>query len=210
MVGGFWGEVGQRLELRRDAVEPMSALHHALHRDPDKAAINTCGDTIFAMARCQDGGRIAADTVRNLLVVLLTVAVGYVVGFRFSSGAGRAVAMVALAVPAGTAFCSVTAWIGLLLKDVESVQSVVLVLLLTLTFASSLFVPVAGMPRPLRAFAAHQPVSVIADAMRGLALQPVAAGSPAHDVVVSVAWIAGITVVFAPLAVRTYTYSRVR
>jgi hypothetical protein len=25
-----------------------------------------------------------------------------------------------------------------------------------------------------------------------------------------VAWIAGITVVFAPLAVRTYTYSRVR
>jgi len=182
----------------------------ALHRDPDKAAINAYGDTIFAMARCPDGGRIAADTVRNLLVVLLTAAVGYVVGFRFSSGAGRAVAMVALAVLAGTAFCFVTAWIGLLLKDVESVQSVVLMLLLTLTFASSLFVPVAGMPRPLRAFAAHQPVSVIADAMRGLALQPVAAGSPAHDVVVSVAWIAGITVVFAPLAVRTYTYSRVR
>src|SRR5664280_1386984 len=93
---------------------------------------------------------------------------------------------------------------------VWSVQSVVLMLLLTLTFASSLIVPVAGMPRPLRAFAAHQPVSVIADAMRGLALQPAAAGSLAHDVVVSVAWIAGITVVFAPLAVRTYTYSRVR
>jgi len=144
----------------------------ALHRDPDKAAINTCGDTIFAMARCPDGGRIAADTVRNLLVVPLTVAVGYVVGFRFSSGAGRAVAMVALAVLAGTAFCFVTAWIGLLLKDVEWVQSVALMLLLTLTFASSLSVPVAGMPRPLRAFAAHQPVSVIADAMRGLALQP--------------------------------------
>ena len=153
-------------------------------------------------------GRIAADTVRNVLVVLLTVGMGYAVGFRFSSSAGRAVAMVGLAVPAGTAFSFVTAWIGLTLRDVESVQSVVLMVLLALTFASSLFVPVAGMPRPLRVFAQHHPLSVIAAQMRGLAGHPFAvAGSTGHGLL-ALLWIAGLIAVFAPLAVRSY--SRVR
>src|ERR1700732_1479160 len=48
-------------------------------------------------------GRLVADTGRMLITILIIVGVGYAVGFRFSNGAGLAVAMVALATLFGVA-----------------------------------------------------------------------------------------------------------
>jgi ABC-2 type transport system permease protein len=150
-------------------------------------------------------GRIAADTVRNVFVVGLLIAVGYAVGFRFSNGVGAAVGMVALALLVGLAFCLVSACIGLGLRDGEAVQSFGLIWMFPLTFASSAFVPVATMPSGLRAFAEHQPVTAFVDALRDMALGSAATGqSTAHDVWLSLAWVAGAVVVFGPLAVRIY------
>ena len=50
-------------------------------------------------------GRLVADTLRMLVTILIIVAVGYAVGFRFLNGFGLAVAMVALATVFGIAFC---------------------------------------------------------------------------------------------------------
>src|SRR6266508_5835984 len=69
-----------------------------------------------------------------------------------------------------------------------------------LVFASSAFVPVSSMPGWLQAFARHQPVSVTVSAVRDLVL-----GTPvASDLLQALAWMAGIVLVFAPLAVRRY------
>ena len=150
-------------------------------------------------------GRIAADTVRNVFVVGLLIAVGYAVGFRFSNGVGAAIGMVALALLVGLAFCLISACIGLGLRDAEAVQSFGLIWMFPLTFASSAFVPVATMPSGLRAFAEHQPVTAFVDALRDMALGSGVTGqSTAHDVWLSLAWIAGIVAVFGPLAVRIY------
>ena len=69
--------------------------------------------------------------------------------------------------------------------------------------ASSLFVPVQSMPGWLQPWANHQPVSVTAKAIRFLTLgnSPVGHSS---DVWEALLWIAGILLVFAPLAVRRY------
>jgi ABC-type multidrug transport system permease subunit len=67
-------------------------------------------------------------------------------------------------------------------------------------FASSVFVPVSSMPGWLQAFAKHQPVSVTASAVRALVL----GGPTASYVWQSLAWAAGIVLVFAPLAVWRY------
>jgi ABC-2 type transport system permease protein/oleandomycin transport system permease protein len=150
-------------------------------------------------------GRVTADTVRNVFVVGLMIAVGYAVGFRFSNGAGAALGVVALALLVGLSFSLISACIGLALKDAEAVQSFGLIWMFPLTFASSAFVPVATMPWALRAFAEHQPVTAFVDALRDLALgSDVTGHSTAHDVWLSLAWVAGIVVVFAPLAVRVY------
>jgi ABC-type multidrug transport system permease subunit len=68
-------------------------------------------------------GRLVADTLRMLITILIVLAVGYAVGFRFSNGPGLAVAMVALATLFGVAIATISAFTGLAIGDEEAVQS---------------------------------------------------------------------------------------
>lgn len=146
------------------------------------------------------GGRLLADTLRMFVALLVILLVGVGVGFRFHNGLGPAVAMIGLGVLFGLAMCCVSAFIGLTLKDEESVQGFGLIWLFPLTFVSSVFVPLASMPGWLQAFARHQPVTLVVDAMRGLAL-----GGPVTAVLwKALVWLIGIVLVFVPLAVRAY------
>jgi hypothetical protein len=63
------------------------------------------------------------------------------------------------------------------------------------------------MPTVFRTFAEHQPITVIANAVRALALGPAAlpiGHTVAGESALALAWSTGILVVFAPLAVRAY------
>jgi ABC-type multidrug transport system permease subunit len=102
------------------------------------------------------GGRLVADTLRMFITILVIVAVGYAVGFRFSNGALPAVAMVALATVFGLAICCISAYTGLAIGDEESVQAFGLIWVFPLTFLSSAFVPIPTMPGWLQAFAKNR------------------------------------------------------
>ena len=145
-------------------------------------------------------GRLVADTGRMFITILILVGVGYLVGFRFQNGFGLAVAMVVLATIFGLAICCIAAFTGLAIGDEESVQAFGLVWLFPLTFVSSAFVPISTMPGWLQAFAKHQPVTIVIDTMRSMAL----GGPIATNLLLSIAWLGGIFVVFLPLAVRAY------
>ena len=72
--------------------------------------------------------------------------------------------------------------------------------LIFLPFISSAFVPTATMPGPVRAFAEHQPVTMIVNAIRGLfTQQPVGT-----DVWIALVWCAGIFLVAYYCAMATY------
>jgi len=145
-------------------------------------------------------GRLVADTGRMVVTILIIVGVGYLVGFRFLNGVGPAVSMVVLATVFGVAFACIAAYTGLAIGDEESVQAFGMIWLFPLTFVSSAFVPIATMPGWLQAFASHQPVTYVVDTMRAMAL----GGPIADNLWKSVAWLAGIFIVFLPLAVRAY------
>ncbi|HME65336.1 MAG TPA: ABC transporter permease, partial [Streptosporangiaceae bacterium] len=115
-------------------------------------------------------GRLVADTGRMLVTILIIVAVGYAVGFRFMNGVVPAIGMVLLATVFGVAICCISAYTGLAIGDEESVQAFGLIWLFPLTFLSSAFVPIATMPGWLQAFAYHNPVTYVVNAMRALAL----------------------------------------
>ncbi|MDQ1695194.1 MAG: type transport system permease protein [Frankiaceae bacterium] len=145
-------------------------------------------------------GRLAADGIRMLVTLLVIVAVGYAVGFRFHHGVGPAIAMVALAEAFGLTMCCVSMFIGLALRQEEAVQAFGLIWLFPLTFVSSAFVPVQTMPDWLQVFALNQPVTHVINALRSLAL-----GTPMGDNLwLSLVWLAAILAVFLPLAVRAY------
>src|SRR6266851_4733871 len=88
----------------------------------------------------------------------------------------------------------------LVLSSPEAVQGASLVIFYPLLFGSNAFVPTSTMPGWLRAFADHQPISVVMSAVRGLLLnQPDAA-----TIGQALAWCVGLLVIFIPLAAWAY------
>jgi ABC transporter DrrB family efflux protein len=145
-------------------------------------------------------GRTASDLVRNGVTVAVMVAVGMLTGFRFHGSALAVLAGLALLFAFEFALSWIGVLIGLSVKSVEAAQSGGLIWLFPLTFASSAFVPVESMPSWLQGFAEHSPVTVTVDALRGW-FNGQDVGSSGWQ---ALAWIAGILIVAAPLAVTRY------
>jgi ABC transporter DrrB family efflux protein len=145
-------------------------------------------------------GRTAADLVRNVLIIMLMIIVGYIIGFRFEAGVAQAVACVALVSAFGLALSWIFAFVAFTVRSGEAAQSAGFVVLFPLVFASSVFVPVSSMPSWLQAFAKVSPVTLTANAARSLALVP---GTPS-SLGGAIAWIAGLLAVFIPLSVWRY------
>ena len=145
-------------------------------------------------------GRLASDTIRTFATVIVLLAIGYAVGFRFENGVLPAILLVLVSVLFGLAICCIAAAIGLGLKDPEAVQSFGLIWLFPLTFISGAFVPLQSMPGWLQAFARANPVTLIVEAMRSMSY----GGPMAAHLLEGLAWIAGILAVFGPVAVRAY------
>ena len=154
-------------------------------------------------------GRTLGDTARNLFVVLLMTGVGYAIGFRFHAGFLAAVAAILLAVLFGLAFSWISANIGLRIRDVEATQAASFVWVFPFVFASSAFVPLQTMPGWLQAFAKVNPISIAVEAIRSLTLggqtaTAVQGGTTSTHLLQTLAWTAGLLLVFIPLAVRGY------
>jgi ABC-2 type transport system permease protein/oleandomycin transport system permease protein len=152
-------------------------------------------------------GRTISDAVRNLTVMTLMLIVGAMLGFRYQTNLLGLLAAVGVTVLFAYALSWAMAAIGLAVKSPEAAQSAVFLPVFPLVFASSVFLPTATMPSWLRAFADNQPVTVTANALRGLVLGADAlppGRTVAGQVALATAWALGILVVFAPLAVRQY------
>jgi ABC-2 type transport system ATP-binding protein len=144
-------------------------------------------------------GRTVADLVRNILIIVLMIAVGYAVGFRFRGGAPGALASIAVVAAFGFALSWIFAFVALTVRGAEAAQSAGFVVVFPLVFASSVFVPILAMPSWLQAFAKVSPVTVTADAARSYALT----GTPA-SLGAAAAWTLGLLGVFIPLCVWRY------
>jgi ABC-2 type transport system permease protein len=148
------------------------------------------------------GGRTIADLVRNVFVVLLMIAVGTAVGFRFHNGFLPAVAAVFVALLLGYCLSWVFAFIGLTFADPESAQLAGFLPIFPLVFASSVFTSIQSMPGWLQAFAKVQPITRAADTVRALTQ----GGPVAANLIWTLLWSIAILAVFAPLAVRRYRH----
>jgi ABC transporter DrrB family efflux protein len=146
-------------------------------------------------------GRVLSDAVRYAFLVVLMVAVGLAIGFRFQAGIGPLLLGILLVLVFGVALTWVGVFIGISVKDAEAAQVAGFVWVFPLVFASSLYVPIQTMPEWLQVFARVNPVTPMVDTMRALSL-----GTSVSDSLWKLlAWEAGIIAVFLPLGVRRYT-----
>lgn len=142
---------------------------------------------------------VLTSLVANLISLAIVVGVALLIGFRSSAGvlAWLAVAGILLLFTLALTWIAVIA--GFSAGSVEGAGAFSYPLIF-LPFISSAFVPTDTMPRVVRAFAEHQPVTSIVNAIRNLFTdQPV--GS---DIWVALAWCAGILVVAYIVAMATY------
>ena len=145
-------------------------------------------------------GRISSDTLANVFVVGLMIGVGYAIGFRFSNGAAAALGAVGLAMCFAMVFSWISALIGVSVRTIEAAQAASFTWIFPLTFISSAFVPVVTMPGWLQAFAKVNPMTLTVDAIRALCN----GGAVAEPTWQAAVWMAGILIVFVPLAVWRY------
>jgi ABC transporter DrrB family efflux protein len=148
-------------------------------------------------------GRVLADTALLAGTLLATIAVGFAVGFRVHTDPGRALAAYGLCVVAGFAFDWLFVLLGLAAGNAQAAQGMAMIVF-PLTFASSAYVPTGSMPGWLQAFARHQPLTPMTDAVRALVLGPAPGQHTGHLVVDALAWCVALVVVFAPLAVARF------
>jgi ABC transporter DrrB family efflux protein len=100
--------------------------------------------------------------------------------------------------------------LGLLARTPQAAQGMALIVF-PFTFLSSTYVPVNTMPGWLQAFATHQPITYMVEAVRVLTQGGAAEtllGHPAeYWVIRSLLWVVCIIAVFAPLATIRYRRS---
>jgi ABC transporter DrrB family efflux protein len=148
-------------------------------------------------------GRTLADTIRiwAQTIVLVVIAVTCI-GYHFDFGVLRALAAVAVVVGFGLAVTSFSCWVGLVARDPESAQTILITPTLPLVFGSSAFAPVDRLPDWMRPFADVNPVTSAVDVARSLAVGGPIAAPFLHYLL----WVIGLTVLFTALGVRRYQH----
>ncbi|MFF0154781.1 ABC transporter permease [Micromonospora sp. NPDC005203] len=143
-------------------------------------------------------GRILADTVKQAWSIALLLGVGSILGFRVGNGVLGVVGAFALLLAFTLAASWISVLVGVLVSEPDKVQIFGFTVIFPLTFTSNIFVPTDRMPGWLQSWVEVNPVTVVADALRGLLV----GGPVAGPTIQTLLWGAGIAVIFAPLAVR--------
>lgn len=145
-------------------------------------------------------GRTLSDLARNVGNVIIIFGVGFLVGFDPNQPITRILAAVALLLAFAYVFSWISATIALLVRDPETAEGVGFVWVFPLTFISSAFVPIDTMPPVVQAIAEVNPITLCVDAVRALTI----GGDATGPVLGTLAWLAGLSLVFIPFAVARY------
>jgi len=152
-------------------------------------------------------GRAIADTAILVWSLAAATLVGVAVGFRIHGTVAEAIAAAGLLVVIGFAFIWMFIVLGLLAGTAKGAQGLSF-MVFPLTFVSSAYVRVETLPSWMQAFAEHQPLTVMINAVRSLTLGPAASGllaeSAGYYVTRSLMWAAAILALTIPIAIVRY------
>jgi ABC-2 type transport system permease protein/oleandomycin transport system permease protein len=146
-------------------------------------------------------GRTAADLATNLVSLIVMLLIGLAVGFRPNQPLYDVVLAFGLVLAFAYVFSWISAFVGISARNPETAQSVGFIWVFPLVFASSAFVPTAHMPGVVHTFADINPVTLVVDAARALTI---GRGHALGPTLGTLAWLAGLLLIFVPLSVRAF------
>lgn len=203
--GAVAGSTGEYLDYVLPGVLVMSVLFTtvysgiAINTDLTKGVVDRfCSLPIWRPAPL--AGALLGDSVRYVVAGTVILLVGTILGFRPEAGIPGAAAALGLVVVFAFGLSWVFTTIGLLMRSPNAVMNAGFMAIFPITFLSNVFVEPETLPAGLEAFVNVNPVSILADASRGL-MAGDAAGS---DIAIALATAAVLTAIFAPLTTRLY------
>jgi ABC-2 type transport system permease protein len=154
------------------------------------------------------GHMIAALAAMTLAIATLSVS-GLLIGWQINGSLPQALAGYGLLLAFAFTMLWIGALIGVMVRSPDAVLGIGFLLVFPLTFLSSAFVPIAGLPDGLQQIAEYNPVSSLAAATRELFGNPTAvpdsrAWPLAHPVASSLAWCAALLAIAVPLTVHRF------
>ena len=152
-------------------------------------------------------GRVIADSALLVVVGVITLGVGFLIGFRLSGPTLGLLGALGLLVIYSLAVSAVFMVLGLVAGNAQAAQGLG-ILGVPFSFISSAFVPVNSMPSWLQPVAEWQPLTFMVNSWRGLLLGDAAIRTFDHSlsfyVIGSLLWCAALGVVGAFFALRAY------
>lgn len=145
-------------------------------------------------------GAVLGETVRYALSGAVVLVFGFILGFRMHANVLGLVGAYVLVVGFALCLCWASVVIGILAKTPESVQGLAFMTLFPLTFGSNIFAATSSMPGWLQAWVNINPITHLADAVRGMLI----GGAVAWPAAQAILWGLGLLAVFFPLAVAGY------
>jgi ABC-type polysaccharide/polyol phosphate export permease len=153
-------------------------------------------------------GRTVAELVELVGGTAVVVLMGLAVGWAPDGSVLETVEGFALLLTMAFAVTWAGVWVGLMVRDPDGADGIVMTVIFPAMFLSGIFVPVEGLPSPLRQIAELNPLTSLATALRELFHSPVGnvpeVWTLQHPVLTSLLWAAGLMAIFVPLGVRRY------
>lgn len=152
--------------------------------------------------------RTASSLVLSLISIVVMTGVGFLLGWRITTGPGPALGAFALLLGLSLVMSWAGFLMGVVVKDPEAINSVAALIILPLTFLSNAFIPLGGLPDWLATICAWNPLSTVVTACRELFGNPTgptaASWSSSNPVFASVAVLGVGLAVLVPATVRAY------
>jgi ABC-2 type transport system permease protein len=157
-------------------------------------------------------GRSIADTALTLWGISTATVLAFIVGFRLHTDALHVLVAVGVLVAASYSFMWVFITIGLTSKSAQAANGTSTLLIVPFAFVSAAYVPARSLPGWMQPVANNQPFTVFSNALRSLTLGGTHAVGLGHTtgywVLISLAWSAGILLVFGTIAVTRFARRR--
>jgi ABC-2 type transport system permease protein len=153
-------------------------------------------------------GRTIAELIELAGGMVIVAICGLIVGWEPHGTVLETIGAFGLLLLSAFAVTWAGLFLGLMVRDPDGADGIAMAFIFPAMFLSGIFVPVGGLPTPLRQFAEINPLTSLATALRelfGVATGPLPdVWTLQHPVLASLGWALLFMVVFIPLAVRRY------
>ncbi len=154
-------------------------------------------------------GRSISSLIHSSLGIVVMSVTGLVIGWRIRDGLAHAVLAFALLLLFGFAMIWYGILVGSMMRSTEAVNGLMFTTMFPVTFLANTFAPTDKMPPVLQVIAEWNPISALVQALRELwgnvPEAPNTASFPLqHPELMTIVWSVVLTLVLAPLAIRTF------